>query len=326
MTAMSSIRLEAAGMLAGLSLLLSGCFLQAGKFTSQLTLLGDNEFTFTYEGEIHFVGLAKMIEEQQNRRAREFTAYCYGPLPEELDALDAAANAAEAAAEAAEEVSDAAPSEERVTTVAVAEAADYGSRECTAEEEAEQRAEWEERWREREKEQMDQFSKIFGGIDPSDPEAEKELAKRLERQEGFDKVVSKGDGLFEVSYSINGTLDHDFAFPMMEGFPTGNAFVQVFVRDGNVVRVNAPGFASPSNGNPMFMYLLGAPGFGGGNDRDELLRAMPKIDGTFTIVTDGDIRANNTDEGPTSEGGRQTLTWRVDSRSQSAPTALIAMP
>ena len=37
--------------------------------------------------------------------------------------------------------------------------------------------------------------------------------------------------------------------------------------------------------------------------------AAQPIDGTFTIVTTGDIRANNTDEGPTQEGDRQRLTW-----------------
>ena len=63
MCAISSVRLKAAGMLAGLSLLLSGCFLQPGTFTSQLTLLANNDFTFTYEDEIYILGLAQLMEE-----------------------------------------------------------------------------------------------------------------------------------------------------------------------------------------------------------------------------------------------------------------------
>lgn len=349
MTAMSSVRLKAAGMLAGLSLLLSGCFLQAGTFTSKLVLLSDNEFTFTYEGEIYILGLAQLMEEQRKSQTRErtFEAYCYGPEPEAGDEVDGAAEAAadavedaidpataaaeeaaefadEAAADAVEAVSDV-----RLTTVEIAEDSEYGSRECTAEEDAEQRLAWEEREvrrLEREKDEMEQFSKIFGGIDPTDPDVEKELANRLERQEGFDKVVSKGDGLFEVSYSISGTLTHDFMFPMMEGFPTNAPFVQALVRNGNVVRINAPAFANPSNGNPMFMYLLGAPGFGSSSNRDEFFKHVPAIDGTFTIITDGEIRANNTDEGPASKDGRQELTWTINARTTAAPTALIAMP
>ncbi|MEP0191332.1 MAG: hypothetical protein ABJP70_11985 [Erythrobacter sp.] len=316
MSAMSSVRLKAAGMLAGLSLLLSGCFLQPGTFASQLTLLANNEFTFTYEGEIYVLGLAQLLAEQQKSQTQSFEAYCYGPEPEDAEMAD------ELAEVAVETVSD-----ERLITVEIAEASEYGSRECTDDEEAEQRAEWEDRQelrRERDKEQMDQISNIFGGIDPTDADAEKELAKRLERQKGFDKVVSKGNGLFDVSYSIGGTLTHDFMFPMMEGFPTNSPFLQMFVRDGNVVRINAPALAAPSSMNPTYLYLLGSPVFGT-SEREELFANMPTIDGTFTIVTDGEIRANNTDEGPSSKDGRQELTWEINSRTTVSPSALIAM-
>lgn len=334
MTDFSSIRLRAAGMLAGLSLLLSGCFLQPGSFTSQLTLLDNNEFTFTYEGEVYFIGLARLIEEQERSSQPTFSAYCYGPEPGATEST--AEDAAEKAAETADEAANAAPepvresgvAQERITTVAIPADESVGSRECTTEEEAEQLAEWEERQverRARDREQMERFSQLLGGIDPSDPNAEKELATLLERQRGFDKVVAKGDGLFDVSYSISGTLNHDFRFPMMEGFASANSFVEMFVRDGNIVRINAPGFSAPSQGNPMLAYLAAAPGFTGSRN-DDLVWENPKVDGTFTIITDGDIRANNTDEGPITEGDRQKLTWQINSRTAAWPTALIAMP
>lgn len=329
MCAMSSVRLKAAGMLAGLSLLLSGCFLQPGTFTSQLTLLANNDFTFTYEGEIYILGLAQLMEEQQKSRRQSFEAYCYGPEPEEAseDATEAVLEPAEKAVEIADKPAEVVTNE-RVITSDIAEPSDgFGSRECTAEEEAKQRAEWEEREAqrlERDKEQIEQVSQLLGGIDPADPNAEKELARRLERQAGFGKVVSKGDGLFDVSYSISGTLNHDFMFPMMEGFPTNGPFVQMFVRDGNVVRINAPAFAAPSTMNPMYLYLLGSPGFGT-SKREELFANMPAIDGTFTINTDGEILANNTDEGPSRKDGHQTLTWEIDSQRTAVPTALIAL-
>lgn len=52
---------------------------------------------------------------------------------------------------------------------------------------------------------------------------------------------------------------------------------------------------------------------------------LPSMEGTFTIVTNGTIRANNTDEGSTSSARGEVLTWKVDSTSQDAPTALIKL-
>ena len=49
------------------------------------------------------------------------------------------------------------------------------------------------------------------------------------------------------------------------------------------------------------------------------------MDGTFTIVTDGQILANNTDEGPRSTAEGQMLEWKVTRRTEAAPTALIQL-
>jgi hypothetical protein len=50
---------------------------------------------------------------------------------------------------------------------------------------------------------------------------------------------------------------------------------------------------------------------------------MPSPDGTFTLVTDGTILANNTDEGPQGDPSGQRLSWAVNLRAPAAPTALI---
>jgi hypothetical protein len=52
---------------------------------------------------------------------------------------------------------------------------------------------------------------------------------------------------------------------------------------------------------------------------------IPEMDGTFRIVTDGRILANNTDEGPTQGPGGQILEWRVNARTEAAPMALIQL-
>ena len=76
MTMFSPIRLRAAALLAGFALALSGCFMTPGKFTSELAITGPDSFTFSYEGEIFFLGLSKLA--QMDSAVAEFTpSGCY---------------------------------------------------------------------------------------------------------------------------------------------------------------------------------------------------------------------------------------------------------
>lgn len=296
----STIRLRAAAVLTGFALALSGCFMSPGKFSSELYLTGPDSFTFSYEGEIFFLGLSKLAQmgAAAETEAETFTAYC---VNEET----------------------------------------YEERPCTPEEEAEQRAEWEAAASEREaenKKEAEQMAAMMGGIDPSDPKAAEELVQLLKRQKGWNSVVHKGDGLFEVSYSVTSTLGHDFMFPLIEDFPSTNPFVQMIQRNGGQVRINAPAFAFQSGDNPMNAMLGGmnplarmaamsAAEENGVQEDAEQIPGMPLLDGTFTIRSAPGMRilANNTDEGPegTSDGG-EALVWRISTRTTQPPTALIA--
>jgi hypothetical protein len=53
----------------------------------------------------------------------------------------------------------------------------------------------------------------------------------------------------------------------------------------------------------------------------------PIAEGTFTLRTEGQILANNTDEGPQADpaNGLTRLDWKVDVRTTAAPTALIKL-
>ena len=289
MTTHSLIRLKAAAVLASLSLLLSGCFITPGKFTSELVMTQENQFTFTYEGEIFFLALADLAA--MGAANDTFTASCWD-----------------------EET--------------------FEDRECTPEEEAEQRAEWEagaEARAEKNAKEAEQMAAIMGGINPSDPEASAELVALLDRQKGWNRVEDRGDGVFDVSYSITGSLSHDFMFPVIEGFPTTNPFVQMIMRDGNVVRVNAPGFTAQGEGGPMGPLMGGMPGMAGlaalseSEENGKEMPNIPAMEGTFTIVTSGKIRANNTDEGSTTTANGEVLKWDISPRTKAAPTALIDM-
>lgn len=288
-----SLRAAAAGLLAGLSLLLTGCFITPGKFTSELVLGPDQEFAYTYDGEIFFLGLSQLAE--MGESAEEFT-----PEPCYVDGT-------------------------------------FNERECTRNELEGQRAEWEagaEKRAEEAKEKAEQMSVLLGGVDASDPEASAEFIRILMRQKGWNKVEDKGNGVFDVSYSLTGKLTHDFMFPVIEGVPSTNPFVQVLLRDDNVVRVNAPGFSPQNEDNPMG-GLMGGMGALAGlaamspdvQQGDQPAPELPVIDGTFTITMAPGmgIRANNTDEGASAVEGGQQLKWKIDARTKSAPTALISL-
>lgn len=216
----------------------------------------------------------------------------------------------------------------------------FEDRDCTPSEERMQREEWEASAAERaskQKKEAEQMAAIMGGIDPSDPKAAEEMVTLLQRQQGWDRVVHKGDGVFDISYRASGTLGHDFMFPLIEGFPATNPFVQMFLRNGGQVRINAPGFAVQSGDNPMagmmggMGSLAGLAAMGASENAGEngeggpSMPNLPVMDGSFTIRTAPGMRilANNTDEGPTASAAGDVLTWQINSRTTQAPTALI---
>ena len=279
----------AATLAMGLALLLTGCFLSPGKFTSALDLRKDGHFTFNYKGEIYLLGLSRLASLAKAAGGdEEFTAKCYDDE-------------------------------------------NFEETECSEEEVAEQKKQWDEAQvakKAEDERNTKAFSALFGGIDPSDPDAAEEIAAKLRRQKGWNSVVHRGDGLFEVDFSVASKIDHDFTFPVLEGFPLSNSFVIATVRNGNTIRIEAPGYAAQSTtSNPTSSLMLAAGALGAAaeeTDPDKELK-VPELDGSFTITTDGTILANNTDEGPAAAAGGQKLFWAVTTRSAAAPMALIKL-
>ncbi len=298
-------RFAAAALAASLAILLTGCLLTPGKFAASLDLRKGGAFTYKYDGEIHLLALSKLAQMGQAAENEEFVeAACYD-----------------------EET--------------------FEERDCTAEEKAEQRKAWDEgaAARKAKKEQdAAAMRAMLGGIDPADPAAAEELAARLRRQVGWNRVDYKGDGLFDVSFALTGKLDHDFLFPTFEGFPMANFFVTASRRVGGTVRIDAPGFGPQAGGNP-FQSMMMAGMMGGASDAAAAAAAeaavegeasdaattdtasqmpnIPTIEGTFTVTTDGEILANNTDEGASVGANGKTLKWVINLRTKQAPTALI---
>lgn len=197
------------------------------------------------------------------------------------------------------------------------------TRDCTKDEIAKQKAEWNEGKAAREekrKQDNEQMRAMLGGIDPSNPKAADELAARLRRQAGWKRVDYKGDGLFDVDFTLTSKAAHDFAFPTMERFPMANPFVLMAVRNDGSLRIDAPAFAGTA-ADPLKMMMLGKAG-----DESADGTKLPKLDGQFTITTDAKIMANNTDEGPQADASLgQRLHWIIGPSGQAAPMALLQL-
>ncbi|WP_417818855.1 hypothetical protein [Tritonibacter scottomollicae] len=283
---MIAMKIRAAALAGASALLLSGCLLTPGKFTSELALMKDGSFTYSYDGEIQMLALSKLAE-MGSKTDEPFEAECFDE--------------------------------------------DFEERECTPAEVAEQKSEWDteaDNRRAKKQREAEQMKAFLGGIDPSNPEAARDLADKLARQRGWNLVEYKGDGLFDVDFAISGQLTHDFAFPTIEKMAMANTFVSVVLRDENQVRVDAPGFAAQGGGNPMQGMMAGMAGLAGlaeseGGDGEAPARLVA-AEGRFSIVTDGRILANNTDEGPQRHAAGNVLTWDITPRTEQAPTALIA--
>ncbi len=281
-------RIGAASLAAAVTILLTGCLLSPGKFISQLELKNGGTFAYSYDGEIYLLALSKLAEmgNKVEDASGEFMEQpCY--------------------------------SDE-----------DFEERTCAADDIAEQKRGWDAEREDRikkQKQEAEMMGAMLGDIDPADPDAAEELASRLRRQKGWNAVEYKGDGLYVVDFRIEGRLDHDFLFPTIEGFPMSNFFVLVATRDGGTVRVDAPGFTAQSGGNAFYSIMAGMAGVvsrreTGGEDG---MPMVPELDGTFRIVTDGEILANNTDEGPGQSAAGKMLEWKINKRTTAAPTALI---
>lgn len=267
-------------------LLLAGCMLLPGKFTSDLDLRKDGTFSFAYKGDLHLLALSKLAADKRGKDAGEEV---FTPSPCFAD-----------------------PSGDE--------------RECSKNEIADQKATWEAEQAsakvsaaEKKKSEEAMMKSMLGGIDPSDPRAAQEFAERLRRQHGWKSVIDKGDGRFEVDYAITGRLDHDFTFPMIEKFPIATPFVTLIRRSDGSVRLEAPAFTSGATSSP-FMAMAASAGSAGDKASTN---GMPTLDGVLTLMTDGEILANNTDDGPAVAPNGRKLVWKVNARTAAPPTALV---
>jgi hypothetical protein len=134
----------------------------------------------------------------------------------------------------------------------------------------------------------------------------KAIGEALTKEAGYRSVVYKGDGVFLVDYQISGKLTHNFLWPYNLDAEVIFPFVVIELRGKEQIRVKAPAFGDNES-----------PGKGKTED------SKAKLDGTFTLVTDGELVSQNNEDGAKTEGGRKTVTWKATPLSKDAPMAVV---
>ncbi len=321
------------------ALALSGCLTLPGEFTSEAVINADGTYAFNYSGEVQIVTLAMMMaEEAKSKTNYEFTPYCYGEPGSSLyydryasaAAMDATAGAAEATAAAAAATAEAAAVEataEGATDAAVEAAYDssYEPRECTKEEVAAQREQYDAEIA-RQKKEAEDMQAMLGGINPSDPATIKQFTDRLERQRGWESVKWVKGGTFNVVYKTSGTLNDNFGFPLIADVPTGQPFLTITRWDNNQVQVSAPAFINSSSSTGPMAMMGDIMGGGSGSSKEMEQLGLKQTKGTFTVRTNAIVVTNNTETGPTNEGGMKVMRWTVNGGTMTgAPVTLIQL-
>ena len=266
-------------------LLLGSCLWGPGKFASDLTLRKDGSFVLDYRGEIVL---------QLPPDATSDTDW----KPESARCFEGQDN-----------------SHANIGLIMEPGSKSPKERPCTKAELAAQKADADQRSAKKRKDAED-MAKMFGlpGLDDASNRA---FAAKLMKYAGWRSVTYRGNGVFDVDYHFAGSAAQDFVFPALPDNDLIIPFIALRRRADGSVLVTAPAF---TGGSGPLAARAGAAATGemkGG--------PVSRAQGRFTVVTDGEILTNNSEDGPSPHALGHQVHWDVDSSSQKIPETLIRL-
>jgi hypothetical protein len=267
------------------ALSLTGCLWGPGKFGSDLTLRKDGTFVLDYRGEI---ALQLPPEAAGGEPWKDSMAHC---VEGELGGLAG----------------------KGVTVVGGTPVPK--ERPCSKAEIAAQKASQEKAAAAKRKEAED-MAKMFGlpGLDDASNRA---FAAKLMKYQGWRSVTYRGNGVFDVDYHVEGRATQDFLFPALPDNDLIIPFIAIRRRADGSVLVTAPaltGGAGPlaaRAGAAAAGEMKGAP--------------VSRAQGRFTVITDGEILTNNSEDGPQKQALGREVHWDVGPGSSKIPETLIRL-
>jgi len=192
-------------------------------------------------------------------------------------------------------------------------------RACTKAEIATQKAQFEKEQQEsvaRKRKEAEDMAKVFGlpGLDEASNRA---FAAKLMKFAGWRSVTYRGKGVFDVVYHFEGRSTQDFLFPALPDNDLIIPFIAIRRRSDGAVLVTAPAFTGGA----------GPLGAKAGASAAESMKAGPvsRAQGRFTVITDGEILTNNSEDGASSHAIGRQLHWDVGPASNKIPETLIRL-
>ena len=273
--------------IAAAPLLLTGCLWGPGKFTSDLTLKKDGSFVLDYRGEV----VLHMPPDMDGKPEpwKDEMARCY--------------------------------KDGRVETgpsIATGET-DEESRPCTAAEIAKAKSDHEKDAAERavkKRKESEEMAKAFG-LPGLDDESNRAFAAKLSKYAGWRSVQYRGNGVFDVDYHFEGRATQDFLFPALPDNDFLIPFIAIRRRADGAVLVTAPSLTGGAGPIAARAGSAAASAAKGG--------PMSKAAGRFTVITDGEILTNNSEDGSSAHPLGRKVHWDVSATSSKIPETLIRL-
>jgi hypothetical protein len=192
---------------------------------------------------------------------------------------------------------------------------DDKERPCTAAEIAKQKAEHEELAVKKRKD-AEEMAKVFGlpGLDDA---SNRVFAAKLTKYAGWRSAVYRGNGVFDIDYHFEGRATQDFLFPALPDNDLIIPFIAIRRRADGAVLVTAP--ALTGGAGPMAARAGAAV--------SEQMKGGPvsRAQGRFTVITDGEILTNNSEDGAAPHAIGRQLHWDVGPTSNKIPETLIRL-
>ena len=186
---------------------------------------------------------------------------------------------------------------------------------CTPAQIATQKADYEKRMAEKRKE-AEGMAKAFG-LPGLEDESNRAFAAKLMKYAGWRSVTYRGNGVFDVDYHFEGRATQDFLFPALPDNDLVIPFIAIRRRTDGAVLVTAPAMTGGSGPLAARAGAAAANEMKGG--------PVSRADGRLTVITDGEILTNNSEDGAASHPLGRQVHWDVGSSSTKIPETLIRL-
>jgi hypothetical protein len=269
-------------------LLLTGCLWGPGKFTSDLTVRKNGTFVLDYRGEI----LLQLPQDDSKAKPWKATmARCRKSGATEITPESEVGGVGE----------------------------DDPARPCTAAEIAKLKTQYEREAADKaaeKRQENEQTAKLFG-LPGLDDESNRAFAAKLMKYAGWRSVTYRGKGVFDVDYHLEGRATQDFLFPALPDNDLIIPFIAIRRRSDGSVLVTAPAFTG----------AIGPLGVRAGTTAMSGREGMPvsRAQGRFTVITDGEILTNNSEDGASAHALGRQVHWDVGPTSAKIPETLIRL-